>query len=456
MTFSIQNLKSKIQNSIDSGVNVILDCSSISSACTDFGNLVRGNTCGIIQPCSVEELRTVVQFANDHHLQLKTRGKGYTQSGQSVAQEGFTLEVTQLNQVYELDTTAKTIACEAGAKWQDIVATTISHGMLPRVLPLNLEQTVGGLLSTGGIGSTSKTYGPVIANVVDIDIITGNSEYIKCSRTQKPELYDAVLGGLGRCGIIVSTTLELRTIKQYIRTFHLLYDSLDAWMHDQVLLGKSNQIDHLEGFCWSSAKGIRNTPSGKRFFTHWLYGLQIGVEYSIIEPCLTDILKGLNYCKLIHTEDEETASHVFRYQPRFDMMRETGAWNQTHPWIDCFMSAKTLAEIMPEILDMLPLSLGDGHRAIMVASDNLPYLFMMPPEDDIFCFAILPVGVATHDTNSLDVLEKVNQMLLNAGGKRYLSGWLGKSDFNWKQHYGNRYDTWVTVKQQYDPECIFG
>ncbi|WP_373530646.1 FAD-binding protein [Nostoc sp.] len=436
------------------GVNIIQDYGSISSATTDFGNLVTGKTLGIIQPRSIEELSLAIQFAKDNHLRLKARGKGYTQSGQSVAQDGFTLDLTQINHICEVDTESQTITSEAGTKWQDIVATTVTHGMLPCVLPLNLEQTVGGLLSTGGIGSTSKTYGPVVANVVDLNIITGNGEYIQCSRTQNRELYNAVLGGLGRCGIIVSTTLALRTIKKYIRTFHLLYDSLDAWMNDQVLLGKSNQIDHLEGFCWTSAKGIRNTISGKRFFAHWLYGLQVGVEYNSTAPYPSDVLKDLNYWQLVHTEDEETVNHVFRYQPRFEMMRASGAWNQTHPWIECFISAKALAEILPEILDMLPLSLGDGHKAIMVASENLPDLFMMPPEDNILCFAILPMAVATGDTKSLDVLEEVNQVLLDAGGKRYLSGWLGRLDFNWQQHYSKHYDTWETMKQKYDPDHI--
>lgn len=438
------------------GVNLIQDYESISSVVSDFGHLVKGHSLGIIQPRTIEEVRLTVQFAKNHHLQLKPRGKGYTQSGQSVAQNAYTLDLTQLNHIGGVDLITQTITCQAGATWQDIVAETVKYGMLPCVLPLNLEQTVGGLLSTGGIGSTSKTYGPVVANVVDLIILTGNGEMISCNRTRNRELYDAVLGGLGRCGIIVSSTLALRKVKKYIRTFHLLYDSLDAWMYDQVFLGKNQQIDHLEGFCWTSAKGIRNTTRGKQFFAHWLYGLQVGVEYEETAPSVSDVLPNANYWQLIHTEDEETVSHVFRYQPRFEMMRTTGAWNQTHPWIECFVDAQTLVQVLPKILEMLPLSFGDGHRTMMVASDNLPSLFMMPPQENIFCLAILPVAVSMTDIKSLDVLEKVNQLLLDAGAKRYLSGWLGRCDFHWQQHYGQFYSIWETLKQKYDPHHILG
>ncbi|WP_414755806.1 FAD-binding protein [Anabaena sp. CCY 9910] len=438
------------------GVNVIQDQSLVSSVITDFGNLIKGNTLGIIQPHNIEEISSAIEFAKQQNSRLKARGKGYTQSGQSVAQDAFTLDLTRLNHVSKVDTVTQAIATEAGATWQDIVTTTMKFGMLPCVLPLNLEQTVGGLLSTGGIGSTSKTYGPVVANVIDLHIITGNGEHIQCSRTQAPELYHAVLGGLGGCGIIASATLALRKTKKYIRTFHLLYDSLKAWMDDHVLLSRNHQIEHLEGFCWTSAKGIRQTTNGKSFFAHWLYGLQVGIEYDEVAPSVSDVLQNLNYWQLFHTEDEETVSHVFRYQPRFEVMRASGGWNQAHPWIECFISAEALTEILPEILDMLPLSLGDGHRAIMVASDNLPSLFMMPPAKNILCFAILPMAVPVGDTKTFDVLAKVNQLLLSAGGKRYLSGWLGKSDFDWQQHYGTSYETWETMKQRYDPSHILG
>jgi cytokinin dehydrogenase len=433
---------------ISTGVNVINDRSR-SAASVDFGNLVQGNCHGIIQPQTIEELVSVVKFANQQRLQLTVRGKGYSQSGQSVPKDGFSLDITQLSGCDAVDIQNRTITCYSGTKWQDVAAVALEHNMLPSVIPLNLEQTVGGLLSVGGIGTNSRIYGPVAANVVELDVVTGYGEYTKCSRTKSSDLYDSVLSGLGKCGIIAKATLTLRQIKPNIRTFHLLYDSLDVWMNDQIKLGKSKQIEHLEGFCWTSAKGIKSQSGSRRFFTHWLYGLQVGIEYEKSAPQKSDVLAGLKYWKLVHIEDEETASHIFRYQPRFDAMRRTGAWNQTHPWIDCFISASSLMKILPEILDILPLSLGDGHRTMMVASENLPSLLMMPPGDDILCFAILPIGVDAQDTQAIDALEQVNKMLLKAGGKRYLAGWL--ANHSWEQHYGASYKQWQNNKSKFDP-----
>jgi cytokinin dehydrogenase len=437
------------------GINVIQDRNSRLEASTDFGNLVYGNCYAVIQPLTVEELISVVKFANQQHLHLTARGRGYSQSGQSIPQNGFSLDLTQLHSDDVVDTQNETIICCSGTKWHNVVAATLQHKMLPKVIPLNLEQTVGGLLSVGGIGTNSKIYGSVAANVVELDVVTGNGEYIRCSKTQESDLYNAVLGGLGKCGIITKASIKLRKVKPNIRTFHLLYDSLDVWISDQIKLGQSKQIEHLEGFCWTSAKGIKSQNGIRRFFTHWLHGLQIGVEYETTAPQASDVLKDLNYWKLVHIEDEETANHVFRYQPRFDTMRRTGAWSQTHPWIDCLISASSLVKILPEILDILPLNLGDGHRTMMVAPGNRPSLLMMPPGDNIFCFAILPTGVDSQDTQSINVLEKVNQMLLDAGGKRYLAGWLTNSH-SWQQHYGDCYQQWQNSKRKFDSCNILG
>lgn len=177
------------------GATVIQDNHSIKAVTVDFGNLSTGNSHAIVQAHNINELQSVVQFANEYQLKLTPRGCGYSQNGQSIAQDSFTLDLTQLNQISALCTKSQTITCEAGTRWKDLVAVTLPYGMLPRVLPLNMEQTVGGLLSTGGIGSTSKTYGTVISNVVELEVITGAGEHIQCSKTLESSLYNVILGG---------------------------------------------------------------------------------------------------------------------------------------------------------------------------------------------------------------------------------------------------------------------
>src|SRR5205823_4786 len=88
-------------------------------------------------------------------------------------------------------------------------------------------------------------------------------------------LFNAILSGAGRCGVIASARLTLRRFQPRIYSYHLLYNSIVEWLDDQCRLSRSGLIDHLEGFCWASAKWL---DSG-RPKTHWLYGLHVGVEH---------------------------------------------------------------------------------------------------------------------------------------------------------------------------------
>jgi len=442
----------------ETDVSVVRDGAICDAAAQDFGRLFRGKSRGVVQPRNTDELLSVISFANDHGIPMTARGRGYSQGGQSLTANGFTLELNQLNRVGQVEPESQTIKCEAGAQWQAVVAATIPYGMLPRVLPHNTNLSVGGVLSVGGIGSSSKNFGPVVANVVELDIVSGSGKRITCSRTKERSLFDAVLAGLGRCGIIANATIQLRRIKPYIRNFHLLYDSLESWFADQQALSLSKYCDYLEGFCWSSAKWMHPDATGGRAFAHWLYGLQVGFEHDGHAPEAQDVLKEMHYWKIVHTEDVETIQHVLQYEPRFSLMRQSGAWYQHHPWMEFFLPTNTLMEILPQVLDSLPLTLGDGHRTLMVASDNLPSFFMVPPGDNIVCFAVLPMGVPTSLREyTIETLQSVNDILLQAGAKRYLSGWLGSVDSsNWRIHYGKKYDAWVNMKRMYDPQNILG
>jgi hypothetical protein len=59
---------------------------------------------------------------------------------------------------------------------------------------------------------------------------------------------------------------------------------------------------------------------------------------------------------------------------------------------------------------------------MMVASENLPLLLMVPPGNNIFSFGILPTSVDVKDTQAIKTLEQVKKMLLEAGGKGYPAG----------------------------------
>jgi cytokinin dehydrogenase len=443
------------------GVSLRRDAATRDEASADFGHLARGDVWGVAAPRDAGELEKLVRFAAARGLPLTPRGRGYSQAGQSLAAGGVTLDCTRLDRLEPVEAARRLIRCEAGARWREVVAATLPHGLLPAVLPLNLDMSVGGLLSAGGIGANSHAFGPAIAHVVELDVVTATHGLVRCDRGTEPELFAAVLGGLGRCGVMLRATLALRPVRPRVRTFHLLYTSLDDWLADQRTLVRQQRADYLEGFCWAGAKGSRLEDGRRRPFTHWLYGLQIGIEHDDVTPepaaATAAALAGLRHLQVIHVEDESLLSHVERYQPRFDGMRRSGAWAQRHPWLECLVPGDRVAQVLPAVLDRMPPSLGDGHRAVWVARDDLPAGLALPEARDAVCLAFLPPGVPPGESDEVvAALADADALLRAAGGKRYLSGWLGAMDEeSWREHHGPRYAAWVSAKQRFDPESIF-
>jgi cytokinin dehydrogenase len=158
----------------------------------------------------------------------------------------------------------------------------------------------------------------------------------------------------------------------------------------------------------------------------------------------------------VHAEDDDAAEFAARYDVRFEAMRALGAWQQLHPWLECLLPLEAAEQLLPRILERLPLLLGDGHRVSWVSSGSQGSSVVCPEQSRMLALAILPLGVVNAVREPmLGALADVERSLLDAGGKRYLSGWLfGRDQDAWRRHYGPQYADWKQRKEWFDPRHI--
>jgi len=435
------------------GVSVLRDGESRRVAAGDWGRMVVGSPRAVVVPRTTDEVEQVMLFANERRLPVTLRGIGHSQGGQSVAVDAITLDLSRLDRVFALSESQAAVSCEPGARFRAVAARSLEAGLVPRVMPAYVDLTVGGTLSVGGVGTSCHRYGPIVANVAELDVVTGNGRRVTCSPQVEPELFHATLGGLGRCGVIVRASLGLRRLKPHLRTFYLLYDDIRQWVTDQRGLVAGGQCDYLEGFCSASVQGTRKGPHGRRPFVHWFYGLYVSFEHDPGSPPHQDVaLSGLKPYRVLYVEDDETTAWAARFEARYELMHRSGSWDQSHPVLECFLPADRVADVLPAVLDALPMTLGDGHRVLMVNRNGLPNALAVP-SGDLAVLAVLPSGVPRPLLDdALKGIQKAHEILLAAGGKRYLSGWLGTLDTAaWRRHYGEYYDAWVAAKRSFDP-----
>lgn len=98
-----------------------------------------------------------------------------------------------------------------------------------------------------------------VDNVTALRVVTGAGEPVRCSPARRPDLFHAVLAGLGQCGIIVEATLRLVRAPRTVRHYLLAYDDLGTYVEDQRALVEEDRFDYVGGQVFADARGMFRT-----------------------------------------------------------------------------------------------------------------------------------------------------------------------------------------------------
>lgn len=430
---------------------------SVSRVETDFGRLATGCALGVARPSSLKELARMVQSARGAATPLAIRGGGLSQSGQCLPDHGVVLDMAGWTKIHAVDSERQTVRCEPGVTWRSLLSKTIPSGLIPKVHPLNLDVTVAGTLSAGGLGSTSHHHGFAVSHVRSADVVLGTGEIVTTGPEQERDVFDAVFGGVGRAGVIGSVELALAPAPRAVETAILRYEELGSLCRDLTALSQQPSVLHAAAMCSASVHGLAKSPNGRREpVRHWSFALELSCSAEEDGSELERQLARLSPTQRMHREKDELEPFLSRYDARFEMMRATGAWQMTHPWFEALVPLEAAESAMQRLMQ-LPALFGDGHRLSIVADSDRPTSVAFPGVGPAAAIAVLPVGIPSPVANmALNVLAGLDAYIYGVGGRRYLSGWLTKSgEFTWERHYGQDYARLIQLKRRFDPAGVF-
>ncbi|MBT2210014.1 FAD-binding protein [Actinomadura sp. NEAU-AAG7] len=215
----------------------------------DFGGVVERTPARVVRPGSAEEVAAAVREAAATGLEIVPRGAGHSTYGQSLT-GGVCLDMRGLAGVREVGPDRAVVG--AGTTWREVLDATLPHGLTPPVLTDFLDVTVGGTLSSGGVGGASHLHGTQAANVLALDVVV-DGRPVSCSPTVRPEVFDAVRAGLGAHGVITGATLRL--VPAPDRVLSCTIPCRDA--ADLLRVQREVRADHLSGQAKPSAEGWR-------------------------------------------------------------------------------------------------------------------------------------------------------------------------------------------------------
>ena len=411
----------------------------------DFGRLVEGHATGHVRPTSVEEVVAAVASARRTGGRLTIRANAHSFGGQAVPHRSEVLDLTGLDSVWVEGATA---VCGPGVTLRQVVDATLPQGLLPRTLTNLLDLTVGGLLSVGGIGPASQAAGPLVANVSSLTVVTPEAALVTCSKTERRELFDAALCGLGQYGVIVEAQLVLREVLPHVRTFHLLYDDHRAWLEDQMKL--AGTVTAMEGGCVPVPLGLRGTGGVRRPYITWMFPLQIATEYDEIPPALPS---GVVPYRILHVEDDETRFFPARHDARFAAMKRLGGWDLPHPTVSALIDPESLLDLLPELLAAIPPTIGEAHRQVaMVDVRDAPALFPGAGRGLMAFFNVMHGGAPPGLLEAaMAGIGQVRNLVIDAGASTYAADWLGSPG----DAVPDSVDARVAAKKAHDPHGLF-
>jgi FAD/FMN-containing dehydrogenase len=167
-----------------------------------------------------------VKFARTHNLLVSVRGGGHNVSGNALCDDGMVIDLSQMKGI-RVDLKSSTARAQAGVTLGELDRETQVFGLS---VPSGIVTTTGiaGLTLGGGFGYISRKYGLSIDNLISVDMVTAEGDFLTVSKTENEDLFWGLRGGGGNFGIVTSFEYQLQKIGPIVLGGMLLHPMDDA------------------------------------------------------------------------------------------------------------------------------------------------------------------------------------------------------------------------------------
>ncbi len=162
----------------------------------------------IFRCLGVSDVIAGVKFGRASGLPVAVRSGGHSFPGLSVADEAVVIDLSLMKGV-RVDPERRIVRVQAGVLLGDLDRETQAFGL---AVPSGIVTHTGvaGLTLGGGIGWIMRKHGLSIDQLVSVDLVTADGEFIQASADRNADLFWGVRGGGGNFGIV--TEFEFRCV----------------------------------------------------------------------------------------------------------------------------------------------------------------------------------------------------------------------------------------------------
>jgi FAD binding domain/Berberine and berberine like len=194
----------------------------------------------------VADVIAAVRFGVANGMLTAIRGGGHNGAGLGVCDGGLVIDVSHMKGI-RVNPSDKTVRVEAGCVWGDVDHATHPFGL---ATPSGFISTTGvaGLTLGGGIGYLSRRYGLTIDNLLSVDMVLADGNFVTANSKENPDLFWAVRGGGGNFGVVTSFEFRLHSVStvQFGPTFWPLEEAATVLQAYRDFIKKAPE--HVSGF----------------------------------------------------------------------------------------------------------------------------------------------------------------------------------------------------------------
>ncbi len=135
------------------------------------------------------------------------------------------LDLSQFAQVFEIDPANRTARVGGLTTYEDLVAATLPHGLVPLCVPQLRTITLGGAVTGLGIEAASFRNGCPHESVTAIDVLTGTGEVVRATPDgEHSDLFFGFPNSYGSLGYALRLDIELEPVRRYVALRHVRFD----------------------------------------------------------------------------------------------------------------------------------------------------------------------------------------------------------------------------------------
>ncbi|CAH1206484.1 putative FAD-linked oxidoreductase [Paenibacillus plantiphilus] len=399
----------------------------------------------VVFPKNVEEIKKIVEFANEGNIPLVPFGLGTSVEGQIVpTRGGISLSFQKMNNIIEVCPEDFYVKVQPGVTRVQLNEELKKYGMFFPVDP-GLDATIGGMAATNASGTNAVYYGAMKHQILGLEVVLATGEVIRTGgaylkSSSGYNLTSLFVGSEGTLGIFTELILKIHSVPRFIMTAKAVFNDVESASHAAIhVLRNNGSVCKLELLDQSTISAINR-------YKQTSYTELPTLFIEIMENHFTQVKEMLllsDCCELEVEDIDEKREQLWsiRHEAAFAIK-------------NLFPGKKLMATDVCVPLTILPVAIRNA-REVMDRNDMKGSILGHVGDGNFHAvFAVAPF-----DQGDLERAQHVNnaivQFALNNGGTCSGEHGIGLGKMNYlEQEHGASVFIMKKIKDMFDPKGI--